>query len=239
MYKLGLDHSWVSLIMSCVSSVSFSIIINGETKGHITPSRGLRQGDHLSPDLVLLYSEGFSQLLHSAVSRCMISGISLAPSAPIISHLFFADYRLLFCKASMNDFFVLKGILHDYENASGQSVNFHKSGMFFSPNISNDFKIYIKSYLNISIVNNLGAYLDLPINFSRNKCSDFAFLKGKVWKTVQGWKTPLFSSTGREILIKSVAQAIPSYVMSCFRLPKKLCKEVGQYCARFWWGGSV
>lgn len=64
MEKLGFDRKWVNLIMQYISSVSYSVIINGEAYGNITPSRGLRQGDLLSLGLFLLCIEGLSALIH-------------------------------------------------------------------------------------------------------------------------------------------------------------------------------
>jgi len=66
MVKLGFANKWIDLIMHCVSSVSYSVIINGEAKGNIIPSRGIRQGDPLSPCLFLLCAEGLSVLIHEA-----------------------------------------------------------------------------------------------------------------------------------------------------------------------------
>lgn len=66
MLKFGFAAEWVSLIMRCISSTHFSLLINGETKGLIHPSRGIRQGDLLSPYQFLFCAEGFSMLLHNA-----------------------------------------------------------------------------------------------------------------------------------------------------------------------------
>ena len=66
MRKMGFNEGWISLVMRCISSVSYSVIINGETFGNIVPFRGLRQGDPLSPYLFLLCVEGLSTLLHEA-----------------------------------------------------------------------------------------------------------------------------------------------------------------------------
>lgn len=71
-----------------------------------------------------------------------------------------------------------------------------------------------------------GNYLGLPSHFSRRKGDDFSTIKERIWKMIQGWKGNVFTASGKEILIKSVAQAIPTYAMSCFKLPKAFCKEV-------------
>lgn len=83
MTKLDFHSHWIRLIMNCISSVSFSILINGKAKGFLSPFRGLRQGDPLSPHLFLLCSDGFSSLLLNVEDGNLIKGISIACSAPI------------------------------------------------------------------------------------------------------------------------------------------------------------
>ena len=76
------------------------------------------------------------------------------------------------------------------------------------------------------------SYLGLPTMVGRSKYQTFAYLKERVWKKMQGWKGLLLSRAGNEVLIKAVAQAIPTYTMSVFQLPVK-CNDLN---ARFWWG---
>ena len=80
------------------------------------------------------------------------------------------------------------------------------------------------------------AYLGLPALVGRNKRASFDQLKQKVWKRIQGWEGKLLSQAGREVLIKSVIQAIPTYAMSCFKLPTTLCHEIKILVWKFWWG---
>jgi hypothetical protein len=70
----------------------------------------------------------------------------------------------------------------------------------------------------------------------RSKKRAFNEIKDRIWKRLQGWKEKLLSQAGREILIKAVIQAIPSYAMSCFRFPASLCDEICSMANRFWWG---
>ena len=76
-------------MMQCVSTVAYSIRINGKSKDHIVPSRGLRQGDPLSPYLFLLCAEGLSALIKKAVVEGSMEGISVCRNGLALSHLFF------------------------------------------------------------------------------------------------------------------------------------------------------
>ena len=120
MRKMGFNENWINLVMNCISSVSYSVIINGTTYGSIMPTRRLRQGDPLSPYLFLLCAEGFSALIHDAVRNNQLNGISICRGAPRITHLFFADDSLLFCRANGIECSKLKEILSMYELASGK-----------------------------------------------------------------------------------------------------------------------
>ena len=90
--KLGFQESWVSLIMECITTVTYSILVNGEPKGLITPSRGLRQGDPLSPYLFLFCAEGLNAIFQKAAVDGEIQGFSICRNGPKLTHLFFADF---------------------------------------------------------------------------------------------------------------------------------------------------
>ena len=79
-------------------------------------------------------------------------------------------------------------------------------------------------------------YLGLPSLIGRNKKASFNYIKERVWKKLQGWKEKLLSQAGKEVLIKAVVQAIPTYTMSCFKLPLGFCSEIKSLIRRFWWG---
>ena len=119
MEKLGFCSKWVSLIMQCIISVSYLVLINGVAYGNIIPSRGLRQGDPLSPSLFLLCAERLSAIIHEAARNHLFTSIYICRSCPNITHLFFANDSILFCKAKPEECQELKQILQRYEDASG------------------------------------------------------------------------------------------------------------------------
>jgi hypothetical protein len=66
----------------------------------------------------------------------------------------------------------------------------------------------------------------------------FKYIRDPVWKRIQGWLELLLSAAGKEVLIKIVAQAVPTYSMACFRLPRGLCHHINSLLRNFWWGSK-
>ena len=97
---------------------------------------------------------------------------------------------------------------------------------FFSKSTINDTINQIKLPLGVPEIIQYERYLGLPSLVGRNKKASFNYIKDRVWKKLQGWKEKLLSQSGREILIKAVVQAIPTYTISCFKLPIGLCPEI-------------
>ena len=94
MRKMDFHERWITIIMKCISTVTYRIKVNGGLTKQIIPSRGLRQGDPLSPYLFLLCAEGFSALINDAEARGRIQGVSICVGAPSITHLLFADCKI-------------------------------------------------------------------------------------------------------------------------------------------------
>ena len=131
MIKLGFLEVWVDRVMSCVSTPFFSIRINGKAYGNIVPTRGIRQGDPLSPYLFLLCAEGFMSLLAKAKSKGRLHGVAVRKRAPSVTNLLFDDDSLIFCQANKNEVQVVFDTLQLYAEASSQCVNLEKSFVYF------------------------------------------------------------------------------------------------------------
>ena len=133
--KFGFAANFVRLIMKCGTSVRFSIRVNGELLPYFTPSKGLRQGDPVSPYLFLLCAEGFSSLL-KYYGGLVDRGIRVSYKSPWVSHLLFADDSLIFISATQQSAARLNAILEIYGSASGQRINRDNSAIYFSTNTS-------------------------------------------------------------------------------------------------------
>ena len=140
MLKLGISAWFTEIIMRCVTSVSFSVVFNGAKQEDFSPSRGLRQGDPISPYLFLLVAEGLSCLLKSAAPNENIRGIKVAEGAPEVNHLLFADDSLLFFDATPEMAMRVDSLLQRYCEASGQHINKDKSAIFFSKGCAESLK---------------------------------------------------------------------------------------------------
>ena len=236
MEKLGFNSRWQNLMSQCISTVTYSIRINGKQCGQISPTRSLRQGNPLSPYLFLLCAKGLSAMIKKVVERGKMEGISICRGGPRISHIFFTDDSIVFCKASTEECDALQRILCVYENSSGQQLNRSKTSLFFSPNTSETTKHEIKNRFEAQVIKQHEKYLRLPSLIGRNKKKSFREIKEKLAGKLAGWKEKLLSKAGKEVLIKTVAQAIPTYAISCFKIPDSLCDEITSLIRNFLWG---
>ena len=160
--KMGFQDTLVAMIMQCITMVSYSILVNDQPTGLIYPSRGLRQGDPLSPFLFLFCVEGLNALLYQAANNGEIQGYSICRAGPKITHLFFTDDYLLFCRATSIECAKIQSILAWYGAASGQQVNSDKTTAFFSRNTSVETQEELKVLLRVPVIKNYEKYLGLP-----------------------------------------------------------------------------
>jgi hypothetical protein len=130
----------------------------------------------------------------------------------------------------------LTSLLKEYEEASGQQLNCNKTAIFFSKNISLETRKEIVEEARIPVTQRYDTYLGLPALVGKSRMVAFKKIKDKFHKRLQDWKMKFLSQAGKEILLKAVIQAIPSYSMNVFLLPKSMCSEMTSMMQIFLWG---
>ena len=110
--------------------------------------------------------------------------------------------------------------------------------MAFSPSVSLADQNLLSSELRVPVVEFHESYLGLPTVIGRNKKAAFKGVKDRLRKRLVGWKENILFKPGKMVLIKSVAQAIPTYTMSVFKVLASLCAEMNSLTSNYWWCGS-
>lgn len=172
------------------------------------------------------------------IDKDIFTGDKVCRRAPIVSHLLFADDCFLFFVPTGQETLKMKDILATYEATSGQMMNFNNSEIFLSLNVTQDTQQHLSAFLDVRICLRTSKYLGLPSIIGRSKKSIFKFIKDRVWSRINSWSGKILSIAGREVLIKSVLQVIPSYAMSIFLIPQSLGNDIQKLMNSFWWGSG-
>ena len=179
----------IELIMSCISTTSMSLLFNGGKLSAFKPSRGIRQGDSLSPYLFILYMEYLGQLIKKECIRKRWIPMKASRENIGISHLFFADDLMLFAKVSEKRSEVIKDVLEKFCEESGQMISYEKSHVYFSPNVLANLKEKVCENLGIQVTSNLEKYLGFPLKHRGVTRGQFNFVVERVLTKLAGWNT--------------------------------------------------
>jgi mannosylglycoprotein endo-beta-mannosidase len=233
------DHL-CSLIAHCISSSSMRLNWNGKKTNTFNSSRGLRQGDPISPYLFVLAIERLSHKIQDLVVAGTWKGLKFGRgSGPIVSHINFADDLVLVAEASPSQAILIREVLDEFCLHSGQKVNLNKSKVFFSKNITRNLAESLSDILDIEETKDLGFYLGAPMLHQRISKQSFSFLIEKMKKKLAGWKASSLSFAGRVTLAQSSLANIPGYVMQTCNIPVSICDEAEKICRNFIWGSTV
>jgi hypothetical protein len=239
MRRLGFADKWIDWIMACVTSVRYAVRLNGSLLEAFHPTRGLRQGDPLSPYLFLLVAEGLSVLIDHEIRESRMKELKICRRAPGLSHLLFADDSLLFFEAKKEQAEIVKKILGKYERGTGQLLSPSKCSILLGNKVKEEDGQQTLSILNIEKAEFEEKYLGLPVPEGRMKNGQFEPTKDCIRKYMNDWCEKYMSSGAKETLIKSVVQAVSTYAMSIFKFSAGLCDEFSQITRNFWWGDEL
>jgi hypothetical protein len=234
--KMGFCKQWTNWIMCCVRSVRFSVRINGQTLDPFTPSRGIRQGDPLSPYLFLFVGEALTCILKKNMVEGSIIPLKVARNAQGISNLLFANDSLLFFKDTPEEARAVDSTLNLFQRCTGQLLSPSKCSLLFSSACPSTTQQEIKSILGVASSTFEEKYLGLPTPAGRMKSGCFQPILNRLTKRLNNWAERFMSHGAQDTRIKSVAQALPGYVMSVFKMTMGFCDQYERLIRDLWWG---
>ena len=233
----GFPNKWRQWISFCLSTVRFSILINGTPHEFFGSSRGLRQGDPLSPLLFVLIMETISRMLDKAIHEGRLSGFNAGASTSrslMVSHLLFADNTLIFCDASIDQMLIHRMVLIWFEAMSGLKVNLGKSELVAVEAVHNmDLLVAVLGCKQGSLPMK---YLGLPLGAKFKDKSIWNPILKKMERKLVGWKKLYLSKGGRVTLIKSTLSNLPTYFLSLFPIPASVANRLAKLQQDFLWG---
>jgi hypothetical protein len=234
--KMGFHRQWIQWVMTCVTTISYSVRFNGNMLDSFFPTRGLRQGDPLSPYLFLFVADGFSTLMKKHIQSGDLQELHICRRAPGISHLLFADDCLLFFQGSVQQAHTIKAILDDYQRGIGQLVSMEKCSIMYGKQCTDGIQADIKNILKCETEAFEDKYLGLPVPEGGMKGNKFKPMKGRFARRASDWNEKYMSSGAKETLIKSVLQSLTTYAMGVFKFPAGVTDELAKIIRDFWWG---
>ena len=227
--RCGFSDKWRQWISFCLSTVIFSILINGTPHGFFGSSRGLWQCNPLSPLLFVLVMEAVGKMLDKTVHEGCLSGFSVGVSAGrslMVSHLFFADDTLIFCDANINQMLILRMVLIWFEAVSGLKVNLGKSELVAVGAVHNmDLLVAVLGCKQGSLAMK---YLGLPLGAKFKDKSIWNPILEKMERKLASWKKLYLSKEGRVTLIKSTLSNLPTYFLSLFPIPALVANRIAR-----------
>jgi hypothetical protein len=131
---------------------------------------------------------------------------------------------------------LVKDILARYAQGTGQLLNSEKCSAFFGDACTEEAKEVVRGILQVQADHFEDKYLGLPVPEGRTHRGRLQSLLERLCKRMVDWGDKLMSTAAKEILIKAIAQAIPTYIMGVFKLPMSVCDDLTKLIRSYWWG---
>lgn len=223
--------------MGCLSSSFASVLINGSPTLEFPITKGIRQGDPLSPFLFIIAMEGLNVALKTACNKGLFRGVQLPNLGPSISNLFYADDAIFMGDWEINNIRNLSKILRCFHATSGLQVNFHKSKLFGIGTSHNQASQWARS-LGCVAGSLPFIYLGVPVGANMSHKKHWQPVIDRFSNKLSGWKARNLYFGGRLTLVKSVLSSLPTYDFSLFNAPRCVIDQLEQIRRHFLWGST-
>ncbi|GAU27921.1 hypothetical protein TSUD_160160 [Trifolium subterraneum] len=234
----GFNEVFCKWIITILHSAYLSVSINGKSHGFFNCSRGVRQGDPLSPLLFCLAEDVLSRAITKLVTQGNVNLIKGTRNFKIPSHSFYADDLLVFCKGNLSGLKTLNDLFDKYALESGQVINTSKSTIF-SGSITPGRLNLIVQLLNFKLGSLPFIYLGVPIFRGKPKTCHLQPVADKIKLKLSAWKASLLSIAGRVQLVRSVIQSMLIYSITLYSWPVALLKDIEKCIRNFVWSGDI
>ncbi|WJX14219.1 hypothetical protein P8452_04514 [Trifolium repens] len=236
--QFGFNDTFCNWIQVILHSAFLSVSINGKSHGYFNCSRGVRQGDPLSPLLFCLAEDVLSRSITKLVSEGKLNLIKGTRNFNVPSHCFYADDLMIYCKGNLAGLHALKDLFSTYALESGQVINNSKSTIY-PGSISPRRLELIVQLLHFNIGTLPFSYLGVPIFKGKPKACHFQPIADKIQLKLASWKASLLSIAGRVQLVRSVIQSMLTYSISIYSWPVSLIKNIEKCIRNFIWSGEI
>ncbi|KAJ0445701.1 putative RNA-directed DNA polymerase [Helianthus annuus] len=237
MAQMNFPSRWRAWVMATLHSARASVLVNGSPTREFVCSRGLRQGDPLSPFLFVIVMEALTGIMKKVVSLGLFNGIKITNDGPLLSHLIYADDVMFLGDWSISNVKNLRRLLRCFYLSSGLKVNLAKYSIY-GVGVMEGEVLDIAQLLCCKQgsfpFKHLGLVVGANMNLARNWKSVIEVFKNRL----SIWKAKTLSYGGRITLIKSVMNALPTYYFSLFKAPNKVLVALDKIRRVFFWSGS-
>ena len=209
----------------CLSSVSYAILVNGYAKGWVKASRGLRQGDPLSPFLFTIVADVLSRMLLKAEERSVLEGFKVGKNRVRVTHLQFSDDTIFFANSCAEELQTLKSLLLVFGHIYGLKVNLDKSNIY-GINLEQNHLSRLVELLDCKVSGWLIPYLGLLLGGNPIACGFWDPVIERISRRLDDWQKVYLSFNSRITLIHSCLSHIPSYFLSLFKIPALVAVKI-------------
>jgi len=235
--RLGFCPIWRKWISVCLQTATISVLVNGSPTKEFVPSRGLRQGDPLAPLLFNIVAEGLTGMMREALNKDLYSSFLVGKQKVPTNILQYADDTVFIGEASWENAVVLKSMLRGFEMASGLKINFAKNQIGVV-GVQTSWIQEVADFLNCRHMDFPFYYLGMPIGIKSSSRVVWEPMISKFEAKLSKWNQKNLSMGGRVTLIKSVLNALPIYLLSFFKIPKRVVDKLESLQRNFMWGGN-